>query len=68
MGYAARGNGRSRGWRISIRDTKGKTELVIQHEGFPTKDGCDQHCLGWSSNNDCLEEFLQGILKSHARA
>jgi uncharacterized protein YndB with AHSA1/START domain len=52
---------------VKFRDAGGKTELVIQHEGFPTKDGCDQHRLGWSSNTDCLEEFLAGILKHHAR-
>lgn len=53
---------------IELREHQGKAELTIKHEGFPTREGRDQHHHGWWSNFDCLEDFLlRSIIKPHAR-
>jgi uncharacterized protein YndB with AHSA1/START domain len=53
---------------LRFRDVGDVTEVWIRHGGFPTGPGADQHRLGWSSNWDCLAEYLtHGIVKPHAR-
>ena len=50
---------------LEFREREDGTEVFIRHEGFPTADGCIQHERGWSSNWDCLEDFVvRGIVKS----
>jgi uncharacterized protein YndB with AHSA1/START domain len=54
---------------LRFRDLGDTTEVSIRHEGFPTEPGAEQHRHGWSSNWDCLEEYLvRGIVKPHARS
>lgn len=35
-----------------------KTELIVTHEGLPTKQSAESHNFGWSSSLECLEEAL----------
>jgi uncharacterized protein YndB with AHSA1/START domain len=50
---------------LRFREIGDRTEVFIRHEGFPTQPGAEQHRLGWSSNWDCLEEYvIRGIVKS----
>jgi uncharacterized protein YndB with AHSA1/START domain len=49
---------------LRLRDLGDRTELYIRHDGFPTEPGMEQHRLGWSSNWECLEDFLtRGVVK-----
>jgi uncharacterized protein YndB with AHSA1/START domain len=43
---------------LEFREWGETTEVSLRHEGFPTAEGRDVHQFGWSSNWDCLEEFL----------
>jgi uncharacterized protein YndB with AHSA1/START domain len=53
---------------LRFRDVQGSTEVYIRHDGFPTASGAEQHHLGWSSNWECLDEYLiHGTVKPHAR-
>jgi uncharacterized protein YndB with AHSA1/START domain len=53
---------------VRFRDLGNATEVFIRHEGFPTEPGAEEHRLGWSSNWDCLEEYLiRGAVKPHVR-
>jgi uncharacterized protein YndB with AHSA1/START domain len=53
---------------LRFRDLGASTEVFIRQEGFPTAPGAEQHRLGWSSNWECLEEYLvHGTVKPHAR-
>jgi uncharacterized protein YndB with AHSA1/START domain len=53
---------------IELREIGQKTELKIVHEGFPTRQGRDQHQDGWASNFDCLEDYLiRSVVKPHVR-
>jgi uncharacterized protein YndB with AHSA1/START domain len=54
---------------LRFRDLGNATEVFIRHEGFPTEPGAEQHRHGWSSNWECLEEYLiRGTVKPHARS
>jgi uncharacterized protein YndB with AHSA1/START domain len=54
---------------LRFRELGDATQVFIRHEGFPTEPGAKQHRHGWSSNWDCLEEYLiQGTVKPHARS
>jgi uncharacterized protein YndB with AHSA1/START domain len=53
---------------IELREIGLNTELKILHEGFPTREGRDQHRDGWGSNFECLEEYLvRSVIKPHSR-
>jgi uncharacterized protein YndB with AHSA1/START domain len=43
---------------IRFRAVGTATEVFLRQEGFPTSSGAEQHRLGWSSNWDCLAEYL----------
>jgi uncharacterized protein YndB with AHSA1/START domain len=44
------------------------TRVRIRHEGFPSSEAAQLHRGGWSSNWDCLEEYLAGgSVKPHRR-
>jgi uncharacterized protein YndB with AHSA1/START domain len=36
----------------------GKTELTLRQSGFPTREACDEHQVGWNSSFDCLAAYL----------
>jgi uncharacterized protein YndB with AHSA1/START domain len=53
---------------LRFRALGAATEVFIRHEGFPTEPGAEQHRFGWSSNWECLEEYLiHDTVKPHAR-
>lgn len=68
--YVWEGGGAGERWRphglIGVRtlvtlefiDLGATTRVRLRHEGFPTAEGAHLHRGGWSSNWDCLEEFL----------
>lgn len=43
---------------LEFVDRGASTLVRIRHDGFPTVEGASQHRGGWSSNWDCLEEYL----------
>jgi uncharacterized protein YndB with AHSA1/START domain len=47
---------------LRFHDLGSATEVLIRHDGFPTKPGAEEHRLGWSSNWECLAEYLTGGL------
>jgi uncharacterized protein YndB with AHSA1/START domain len=54
---------------LRFRDLGDATEVLIRHEGFPTEPGAELHRQGWSSNWNCLDDFIShGTVKSHARS
>ena len=69
--YIWEGSGAGERWRemglieaetlvtLEFIDLGEATELLLRHEGFPTTDGGDAHKAGWSSNWDCLDEFIR---------
>ena len=43
---------------LEFHEVGHSTEVHLCHEGFPTAEGCELHYHGWSSNLDCLEDYL----------
>ena len=43
---------------VEFNERDGATEVVVRHEGLPTKDSRDQHEQGWSGCIAKLEEVL----------
>ena len=35
-----------------------ETRVVITHQGFADAESCERHREGWTSQNDCLAEYL----------
>jgi uncharacterized protein YndB with AHSA1/START domain len=53
---------------VELREVGRATELKIIHEGFPTRDGRDQHRDGWRSSFACLEDYLvRSVVKPQPR-
>jgi uncharacterized protein YndB with AHSA1/START domain len=54
---------------LQFRDFGDDTEVLLHHDGFPLETGAEQHRHGWSSNWDCLEDYLlHRITKPRARS
>lgn len=53
---------------LEFIDLGASTIVRIRHDGFPTAEGALAHRSGWSSNWDCLDEYLtEGSVKPHRR-
>ena len=43
---------------LIFRERGGKTEMILRHEGFATKESRDSHDKGWNGSFDKLAELL----------
>lgn len=46
---------------VELRPVGDGTELVLTHEGFPTRDLAEQHTHGWGGSTDKLVGLFAGV-------